>query len=479
MTPPELAVRTLPHDRSRRAALLAVAAAVLLPMVWLGDIPFINDEPMLIANALDANQSGRLAPFGLVGTYGFTYGPLPTWIYQLLMPLSHNLVVIAAFHTCLLAVTTAGALWWMSRSLGLWVWFTPVPLLSPYFVFYSRVLWDNPLLLPLGALAIAGYAAHLQSGSPAGLRVSIAAAVGTILVHLMATALVMPLAMHMLIVRWRALLAHARSIAVIGLAWLLLAWPYWTRLASQRPASSGFAFAPDGWSFPLFGGRLLSACELDYFYGPGPAGGALLEAASALSWVAYALVWGGIVVAIADVVRSARSRTWTPRAHVAAIALGMLVCQSIVSGLSAKTDHPHYYNGTWVSFVVLAWLAVNHLASLRQTLRWSASAAVGLLAATLLVTDATLAYRLHRNGGTREAYGATLANQQAVARALSRYDPATDVQLHVSMYERYPHTLATLRRLNPGAPPRLAARELHIRYRSANPATGFIVLSED
>ena len=185
-------------------ALAALIFAGLVPLVWPGDVPFINDEPLLIARAVSANHDGRLASRGLLGTYGFVYGPAPTWVYQGLMAITQDLVVVSALHILLISVVTAGALWWLSRSLGLWVWFAPLPLLSPYYWFYARVLWDNPFLFPLGGLALAGYAAYLNSGSPAGLRVSCAAMLTVPLVHLMGVSLIAPLAAHMLIVRWRA-----------------------------------------------------------------------------------------------------------------------------------------------------------------------------------------------------------------------------------------------------------------------------------
>jgi len=39
-------------------AWMAIVATCLVPLVWPGDIPFINDEPLLIAQAVDANQRG-------------------------------------------------------------------------------------------------------------------------------------------------------------------------------------------------------------------------------------------------------------------------------------------------------------------------------------------------------------------------------------------------------------------------------------
>src|SRR4051812_27684668 len=92
-------------------------SACLVPLLWPGDIPFINDEPLLISAAVQANAHRLLAPAGLLGTFGFVYGPAPTWVYQLLVSFNHDLVVIAVVHTILIVATTALSLWWLSRSL--------------------------------------------------------------------------------------------------------------------------------------------------------------------------------------------------------------------------------------------------------------------------------------------------------------------------------------------------------------------------
>ena len=67
-----------------------------------------------------------------------------------------------------------------------------------------------------------------------------------------------------------------------------------------------------------------------------------------------------------------RARAVDARAHIAAIAVGSLVCQAVIHGISAKFEHPHYHNGTWISFVLLAWLAVDWLAERRRAARWAA-----------------------------------------------------------------------------------------------------------
>ena len=457
---------------------MAIVATCLVPLVWPGDIPFINDEPLLIARAVDANQKGVPAEAGLLGTYGVVYGPVAVWVYQPLVAVTHNLVVITVLHALLMAATTAGALWWLSRSLRLWVWFVPVPLLSPYFWFYARVLWDNPFLIPLGALAIAGYSAYLDSGSPGGLRVSVAAMAAIPLVHLMGLALVVPLAVHIAVVRWRGVWAHRVSLAVIALLAAALAWPYLTYLATHPMPSPAAVSSVDGWIFPLFGGRLLSAYRLEYFFGSGPVGGRVFGAVAAVSRLAYALVWTGIGIAAWRVLAAVRSRTWTPRDHLSVILLGAVASQVVVDGLSARFQHPQYYNATWIVFALLAWFPIDVAAKAGTALRWSAAAATGLLAVALLVGSGMVAVRLHRSSGTRETYGPTIANQQQVARALARYSPQSRLSIQVVHYNRFPHTLAILRQLTARQPYGRPQRDLEIRYRSDDPASGAIELVE-
>jgi hypothetical protein len=455
-------------------ALVALVAASVVPLVWPGDVPFINDEPLLIAKAVAANSSGQLAPLGLLGTYGFVYGPAPTWVYQALLACSRDLVVVASLHTLLMSAVTAGALWRLSRSLRLWAWFAPIPLLSPYYWFYSRALWDNPFLLPLGALAMAGYAAHLDSGSALGLRVAVAAMLTIPLVHLMGVSLVVPLALHMLVVRRRSVWKHRYSLLAIVTGVLIAAWPYWRHLAGPRSPAPGADGVLDGWFFPLFGARLLSAGGLDYFYGARPVAGKFFRILADTSSVAYALAWGGVVVAITLVVKARRARVWAPRAHVAAIAVATMLCQSVVDGISGKFQHPHYQNGTWIACVLLAWLGIDYLARGRRVARWGAVVVTGVLASSLLLAVGTLGVRLHRSRGTRDVYGPTLANQQQVVRALAWYASTSHVQVHVNMWERFPRTLAILRELNAAPQIGLPQATIELRYVSEDPASGAI-----
>ena len=202
--------------------------------------------------------------------------------------------------------------------------------------------------------------------------------------------------------------------------------------------------------------------------------GRLFSFLVAASSIGYGLVWCGIAVAIKLIVHALRSRAWAAREHIAAIVLVSIICQAVIDGVSAKFQHPHYQNGTWPSFVLLAWFAVDFVASGRRAVRWAAPAATGLLAATLLLAVGTLAVRLHRSRGTRDIYGPTLANQQQIARSLARYAPTSEVQTHVNMWQRFPHTLAILRELNPSRRADGPRRVVELRYASGDQSSGAI-----
>ena len=104
---------------SGRFANIAFVAAMLLvcllPAIWPGDAPWTNDEPHLLAAALDANSAHRPAAMGLYGSYGVPYGPLPTQIYQVLLLVTHNPVWLVGIRGVLTMSVTALALLWLAQ----------------------------------------------------------------------------------------------------------------------------------------------------------------------------------------------------------------------------------------------------------------------------------------------------------------------------------------------------------------------------
>jgi hypothetical protein len=97
---------------------LVVVVGVLgaLRLVWPGDVQFINDEPKLIGLALRANESGTIATTGLAGTRGLSYGPFPTWMYQMYLSITTNLISVATLQIVVIASATALGVILIARS---------------------------------------------------------------------------------------------------------------------------------------------------------------------------------------------------------------------------------------------------------------------------------------------------------------------------------------------------------------------------
>ena len=258
------------------------------------------------------------------------------------MAVSRDLVVVAVLHTLLMSAATAGALWWLSRSLRLWVWFAPLPLLSPYFWFYARVLWDNPFLIPLGALAhgricrasrvgiIGGTAgldrrdaddsARASDGHRARRAAGRAHAAGA----------------------WtRAVGAQVQCRRDCGRGAAARAEPTGStspRRIRRRPAADHRS--PAG-SFHWSAGGCSVRRGWITSTAPGPVERRDFRSRGGLSSLAYVLVWGGIAVAVFYCrSRPCARATWSPRAHVAAIAVGTLACQALIDGISGKYRSP-------------------------------------------------------------------------------------------------------------------------------------------
>jgi hypothetical protein len=460
--------------RARPALLIALVLVCVLPVLMPGDAPWIGDEPNLIGISLTANQNHRPADGGLVSQRGVRYGPLPCWIYQVLLLISHNPIALVVMRAALVTIVTAASLIWLSRTLRLWPWFTVVLMLSPYLWFYSRLLWDNSFCIPLGALTLAAYAAFLQRRSAGPLCVTVAGVLGMPLIHLMGLGLAVPVVVHMLIFQRSSLRRHARVVVPLVLVCLFAAWPYWSILFSSHPISVTGIVGYVGWWFPLFGARLLGAGGLDYFFGEDwlRAGGPALSAACLISLVAYPMVWVGMVFAVRQLAQRVR-RGETPLLlnHIVGIVLAAYLTQTVVNGLMGISAHPHYYNGTWIVYAILAWLTADALAKVRFGRIIVLIQGVALAGVVLF-----LIVRLHQTGGARDPrYGPTLANQIQVARELRRCSPDSTVTTDVYSVAQHPEAfrvLNLLSRREPQAP--RTRRSLSIRYRSTDPTHAHI-----
>ena len=478
------------------AAVVTLAAALVPAVLWAGDVYFVNDEPRLIAKAYHANREFRLESRGLYGNFGIPYGPLPTHVYQLLLLVTHDPVVLAAIRAALCAGTTAVGLLWLARSLRLNPWFAAAVVLAPYVWMYNRVLWDASFAVPFGTLALAAYAAFLRSGSRGPLLVAVACLVAILFIHPQDLPLFVPIVAHML---WRhrpALWRHrvgvaavlgvvlAPNVVYVGHASKALVSRFATSVREGYPSKDKLG-RPEALLTAFHGGALLGGsyyAEVDSrLRGPH----LLVRAARLGSSVVYPLIWLGIGVAGVRWLRRRRgaddgeldypAEPTLVRARraifgIALAGLGLLV---LLYGLMRMPPYPQYFFGTFPLHVLFAWVGID---ALSRRSRFGGLATLVYAASVGYITLASMG-QIHREGYDRDDLTdtrmerPTLANQVRVVRELNRYGN-TRVTTDVIAYQKYGQALRALRLLIPPEPGVARTENPHLVIRNRAGPTG-------
>lgn len=509
-TTPDPPAGPLWSDRQWWLAVGLCLVTSLLRLAWPGDTGWINDEPLFLSKAAAMNSGSLAAALsqraGLHGTVGLTYGPVAVWIFALLLRLSSDLIVVAALRTLLWSALTCTALLWLGRLVPrLRPLSLCLVLLSPYAWLYSRQLWDNPWLMPLGGLSLAAYLSFHGQPRRGPFALAVIGLALAVLIHPM----VMPLG---LVLLWHALRFHRgflraehRLVLGLSLLCLLLAAPWlsyllqglWLRLHGALPVAAGPPPPPADLLppepavsfftplfFPFLGGVQLSGLGLHYFVGEDFwVGRELLWLPRVFSAVAHGLLWLGLAIAVQRVRSAWRAGALIGRdLHLALICVLTFAVQTVLHIVLRRHTHPHYYNGSWICLVYFVALALSSDAPWpwpKRLWRPGLRTAVGLgLALSLSLVTSDLALRLHATSGTRGLhFGATLGNQIEVARSLARYHPDSPLSVEVLNYRLFPHALSLLRPLcgvpsDPAAP----RQPLRLRYRSADPRDGGILV---
>jgi hypothetical protein len=478
-----LGITPKPSAKWAYAAALAIALAMLIRP---GDVPWIQDEPKLIAIAWDSNHTpsqflGFDLPFtvtshGVFGTRGITYGPLPAWFYQICLSYTRDPLLLVRIRTIFGAGVTLWGLFWLARAIGCNSWLAVLTLLSPWIWLYSRQLWDNTFCIPLAALAFGAYARFLGTQRISSLCIAIACCLAMPLAHLMSMALVIPMALHAIVFHWRDLLRHKWKVLSIIIAALFLSFDYMKYAWGRHAPHDLSDLSPiKGWLFPLLGARYMTATGLNPAICDGwetILGGAwrfLVPSAEIISAVAFPLSWLGIILAGRMIWRNpARREPMGATQHLALLALGVLVCQSFLDGIQRVYADPHYFNGTWIAYVFFVWLSMQRLAG--NLPRAMATAGMTIYALALATVVSASICLLARDGGTRASgFGTVLSEQIRVAGEISQYDPASPRIDLIQQWQQYPYACEVLEMLiqtqdNPGP-----LRKLIVRYAGEEP----------
>jgi len=443
-----------------------VACVCALAALWPGDAAWGGDQALLVSRALDANEAGTLADSGLQGTRGATYGPLAVWMYQAMLLATHDLVVVVAAHGLLLAACTAAAVWVLARALGLDLLVAAAVVASPQVQGYVRLLWDNPLCIPLSALLLGAWLQFARTGSAAWFRTTLATLLVLPTVHLMTLPLCLPIAVDVALHhgQWRR---TWRSAFLVVAAWLGAFLPYLLHHAGGARSEPSYRAAT--WLFPALGAGLItpwssvSGAPPEWIAAHLPALATLADVAAAPVLVAS---WAGAaVLAFACVRPLAPEAVAGLSVRERHVVLAALVLEILATGLTSAAGQTHYFNGTWPVFALLAWIGACSLVKERIAGRLA-----GALLVVNLATTVALAWSLHGSGGRRDGYGPTLANQIEIVRAI-RGAGATEVDAKAP-YFSHNRGLSVLDRLEGPAPaPAPGARRLRAVVTLVDPSS--------
>jgi hypothetical protein len=395
---------------------------------------------------------------------------------------------MSAIRGVLVGGLTALGLLWLTQLLKVSPWLAVVTMFSPWVWYYSRQLWDNSLCIPLSVLLFASYGQFLEGRRAWALCAAVAFAALCCLTHLMILPFLFVLALHAVLFRTRWILQFKWPLLATTVLMLAVSGPY-----LRYTATFHGSHVPDyepwwrGWVFPLFGAQHITGKNVGYFLEESNAAikPSILRhafaAARVITYIGILACWVGMIIAIPRARRAlGRLQDVATVDCLCLIGLAVFVAQTLFDGVEHVSLYPHYYNTTWIIYVMFAWLAFEALPRWFGAKSPTARMTMPAYAASLLFVELIVAWQIARNGGSKgDNYGAVLSNQVAVVREIDRFSNTSPIDVQVSYWQTRPDTLRVLRQLvippihHPAV---LPTRQLVVHFRNAFPGDARIVV---
>ena len=384
----------------RKALFLCALALLALRFYEPGLAPFLFDEPFFQA-LIDWHMENRAIPTASIpGNAGIPYGPTALWFYGILRLATDRIEVLALCHA---ALSTGGVLvlWALLRrhfGHGAALWGLMLMAASPLLYFYSRLLWDNSITIPLTAVLLSltlslvrrrHWALCLGWGFTAALLFNL---------HLMNCAAIGACALFLL-VAGRSERGTVKFLALSAMVFFTVSAPYLQRIVAALPQLKSVAGA-GGLGAVFHVNRLaapLSVQIMDYFYP---------------TMTAEVLPFGfdpGLWLVAAGFAVLALRRSFPPALQLSTLVLAATLLLHKV--MKVDITHPHYFNPAWAFSVVAVGAAWHAAAAVRWQRGLLAALAVATLASQNYVTISALRV-VGRDLGTRDMRYGTAAREQ-------------------------------------------------------------------
>jgi hypothetical protein len=456
---------------------LAAAACVFLHVLWPGDAPFINDEPSLLHNALNADREGRILTHGIEGTVGVLYGPVPIWFYQLALLLTHDAIAIVFVKSALFSVATLWGVLLLCRWVGAGRWLALAAAASPFLWLFDRILWDVVFQIPFSIWAVTAYlwfGRHRSWWRLLAFVLLVAALFG---IHVMSMPTLAGLSLCLLRFDGRWLLREWRRTLPVAAAGAVLCAPYaWYVVRAVQFGHKERTSLLSALGAGLTSGGILSALGFHEYYVPmlpsntGLLNGPLREALSLASAGLIAAVLAGAAIAAWSLRRrAARDEAADTARRAAALGLAIFGMALLMFAVVRREMHPHYYAGSLCGALLLLLLCGRALGRFLV-----ARIALGLHLAVMALLLLDLQLAVHRNGGDlTPTYGPTLRNQvQVTGQVVRAVRGGVRKVVLTGPYGMFPIAFTTLFRLDP------AWRGEPLVYRG-EPGEGYVRLTLD
>lgn len=423
--------------------ILSIMVTIILRVIFIENSSFIRDEPLFLMKAIESNQIGEWFTLGLKGKMGIHYGPIAMLYFKFLIFLSKDIFTLHLLNTFFVTfMTIVGSYFLFVRSLKLSKWLIPIVLLSPYFWFYSRNLWDNSINIPLGIMCLGFFTTFLKEKKP------IYALFFTVLlncmvqVHLMSLAFVAPILLSYLFFYRHWIIEKIKYSLGILVVNALVAFPYLKYLlsvdglqASQGVGGSRAIF------FPFFSGRVFSLFDYSYFLGKGwhknlfTGSEFLIGPFMVVSWIAFPLVYFGLYQIF-------KKRNLDESNKILLIvSISTFVLHLILCFMSNLYTHPHYYNGVIALTVMLFGIGLNKL--LESNIK-----VVSIYALSLFIGIVSIHSYVDIHGGSRKLhYGHTLKDLNTAAQKITQLKQDGVVERKTFHTEKFPEGIDTIVKL--------------------------------
>lgn len=453
---------------------------IVLTLLFPGDAPWINDEPILIYNAFISNHQNSLPTYSLFGSMGIPYGPLPVWIYKVLLLISSNLIIVELLKTTITLFVVFISLYFIAKALN----YPRDPLLlvfvSPYLFLYSRLLWDNCFLIPASAILLLCLVKFINTHRLFWFIVSLFVIICLIHIHLMSALIIIPFFIFLILFEWKWLLDHRKSMFLIMAVFLFSLVPYTMVILTKSVAGVKILKATTWYNLfsPV---RFFSFWGFDDYFVPEmltsdfviPSGIYIfLKYLSGIGLAFFILGFAKIALILFN--KFLKKIALTADEKFLSFCVITVLFSIGYFTVSKIFVFPHYNNAICLVYFFIIYFCLSFYRNNKIIFY-----AFWAYFSSMLLLLISFSFYIHMSGGNRtDHYGATLKNQIDIVKQINTFHQESPIYFYVNNLKAYPHSFRVLLLLygepeKPGE--KKLVKKISILYKKDD-KTGWIVL---